>query len=82
LQQAFWDEGAVQCGYCTPGMLLSAKALLDENPRPTVDEIKTAIAGNICRCTGYTKIIRAIRTAAERTSGEEPAHPDRENVER
>jgi aerobic-type carbon monoxide dehydrogenase small subunit (CoxS/CutS family) len=66
LQQAFWEEGAVQCGYCTPGMLLSAKALLDENPDPQVEEIKTAISGNLCRCTGYSKIIRAIRKAAEK----------------
>ena len=67
LQQAFWEEGAVQCGYCTPGMLLSAKALLDEVPEPDVDEVKRAISGNLCRCTGYTKIIRAIRSAADKT---------------
>ena len=66
LQQAFLEEGAVQCGYCTPGMLLSAKALLDENPEPTVEEVKEAISGNLCRCTGYTKIVRAIETASER----------------
>ena len=65
LQKAFLDEGAVQCGYCTPGMILSAKALLDENPAPTVDEVKRAISGNLCRCTGYTKIVRAIQRAAE-----------------
>jgi len=53
MQQAFLDNGAVQCGYCTPGMLMSTKALLDNNPNPTEDEIKTALEGNICRCTGY-----------------------------
>ena len=66
MQQAFWEEGAVQCGYCTPGMLLSAKALLDENPEPGEEEVKEAISGNLCRCTGYTKIIRAIQSAAEK----------------
>ena len=68
LQQAFVEEGAVQCGYCTPGMLLSAKALLDENPRPTQRQVKEAIAGNLCRCTGYVKIVKAIMTAAEKIS--------------
>jgi carbon-monoxide dehydrogenase small subunit len=75
LQQAFWDEGAVQCGYCIPGMLLSAKALLDENPEPAVEDVKKAIAGNLCRCTGYTKIISAVRTAAERMRRESPGQP-------
>jgi len=64
LQQAFIDEGAVQCGYCTPGMILSAKALLDVNPDPSNEEIKQAIRGNLCRCTGYTNIVRAIKTAS------------------
>ena len=64
LQQSFIDEGAVQCGYCTPGMILSAKALLDKNPSPTEDEIKKALDGNKCRCTGYVSIIKAIRTVA------------------
>jgi len=64
LQQAFIDEGAVQCGYCTPGMILSAKALLDAKPDPSNQEIKQAIRGNLCRCTGYTNIVRAIKTAS------------------
>ena len=64
LQEAFVKRGSVQCGYCTPGMLMSAKALLDENSDPTEEEIKQAIAGNLCRCTGYVKIIDAIKEAA------------------
>jgi aerobic carbon-monoxide dehydrogenase small subunit len=66
LQEAFWEEGAVQCGYCTPGMLLSAKALLDENPNPAPEVIRRGISGNLCRCTGYTKIVRAIQVASEK----------------
>ena len=61
LQQAFLDNGAVQCGYCTPGMLMSTKALLDKNPNPTEDEVKTALEGNICRCTGYLPILNSIK---------------------
>lgn len=64
LQQAFVDHGAVQCGFCTPGMILSAKALLAENPAPSRDEIKTGLAGNLCRCTGYVKIVDAVEAAA------------------
>ncbi len=64
LQQAFMDQGAVQCGYCTPGMILTAKALLDSNPRPSEAQIREAIAGNLCRCTGYDKIVRAIMSVA------------------
>jgi carbon-monoxide dehydrogenase small subunit len=65
LQEAFLEQGAVQCGFCTPGMVLSAKALLDENPNPTDDDIARALAGNLCRCTGYRKILEAVRSAAK-----------------
>ncbi len=63
LQEAFLEEGAVQCGFCTPGMIMSAKALLDRNPRPNEEEIEEAISGNICRCTGYAKIVKAVTRA-------------------
>ena len=66
LQEAFADAGAAQCGYCTPGMIVAAKALLDRNPHPTEDEIREAISGNLCRCTGYAQIVKAIQMAAER----------------
>ena len=66
LQTAFAELGAAQCGYCTPGILLSARSLLEENPRPSREEIKEALAGNLCRCTGYTKILEAVELAAER----------------
>lgn len=66
IQQAFIDKGAVQCGYCTPGMVLSAKALLDQKPEPTLEEIKEGISGNLCRCTGYQQIIEAVQDAAVR----------------
>jgi carbon-monoxide dehydrogenase small subunit len=65
LQQAFIDHGAIQCGFCTPGMILMAKALLDENPNPTRQEVKEGLGGNLCRCTGYVKIIEAVTAAAE-----------------
>ena len=67
IQQAFIDAGAVQCGYCTPGMILTAKALLDRQPHPTPEQSREAISGNLCRCTGYVKIEAAIRMAAERS---------------
>ena len=65
LQQAFVKEGAVQCGFCTPGTLVSLKALFDRNSSPSVDEIKSAIAGNLCRCTGYTKIFKAVESVIQ-----------------
>ena len=64
IQKAFVEYGAIQCGFCTPGMVLSAKALLDENPKPTEEEIRSGIAGNLCRCTGYLQIVQAIKTAS------------------
>ena len=69
IQQAFVDHGAVQCGFCTPGMVLSAKALLDRKKRPTEHEIRSAISGNLCRCTGYQKIVDAVHAAAKGKSG-------------
>ena len=69
MQQAFIDHGALQCGFCTPGMILSAKALLDENPDPTEDEVKEALSGNLCRCTGYTDAVNAILDLAQRIKG-------------
>ena len=66
LQQAFVDNAALQCGFCTSGMILAAKSLLDENPRPTVSEVKDYMNGNICRCTGYKKILEAVLDAASR----------------
>jgi carbon-monoxide dehydrogenase small subunit len=66
LQQAFVDVGAIQCGFCTPGMIMMAKALLDENPNPTREEVKEGLGGNLCRCTGYVKIIDAVMVSAEK----------------
>ena len=66
LQQAFAELGAAQCGYCTPGILLAAKSLLEDNPHPAREEIREALAGNLCRCTGYTKILQAVELAADR----------------
>jgi carbon-monoxide dehydrogenase small subunit len=69
IQQAFVDVGGLQCGFCTPGMILSTKALLDENDSPTDEEIRKGLEGNFCRCTGYTKIIESVRTAANMLKG-------------
>lgn len=65
LQEAFVEQGAVQCGFCTPGMVMAAKALLDRNPNPTEEEIRHALAGNMCRCTGYVQIIEAVKSASQ-----------------
>jgi carbon-monoxide dehydrogenase small subunit len=70
IQEEFIARGAIQCGFCTPGMILSAKALLDQNPNPTEFEVKKAISGNFCRCTGYVRIVNAILSAAERLRSE------------
>jgi len=72
IQEAFVENGGIQCGFCSPGMILSAKALLDENARPSEDEIKKGISGNLCRCTGYVQIIDSIKDAATRLSSEGP----------
>jgi carbon-monoxide dehydrogenase small subunit len=69
VQQAFIDTGGVQCGFCTPGMIMAAKALLDRNKSPTLQEIRDGLAGNLCRCTGYSKIYQAVELAAERMQG-------------
>ncbi len=71
IQQAFIDAGAVQCGFCTPGMVMSTKALLDKNKNPDETEIRKALSGNLCRCTGYVKIIEAAQLAARRMRGED-----------
>lgn len=69
LQQAFIDAGAIQCGFCTPGMIMAAKALLDRNPRPSREEVRQAMSGNLCRCTGYEKIEQAVMMASEIVAG-------------
>ena len=79
LQETFADLGAAQCGYCTPAFLLAAEALLATNPKPTRDEIKDALAGNLCRCTGYLKIYEAVELAGARMRGE-AAEPTRESL--
>jgi aerobic-type carbon monoxide dehydrogenase small subunit (CoxS/CutS family) len=79
LQKAFSDLGAAQCGYCTPGFLLTAKALLEENPKPTLPQIREALAGNLCRCTGYVKIFEAVELAAAWMRGED-AEPRKESL--
>ncbi len=69
IQQAFWDEHGLQCGYCTPGFIMAAAYLLQQNPNPTEDEIRKGLEGNLCRCTGYVNIIKAVQTAAKTMSG-------------
>ncbi len=73
LQEGFWEKHGLQCGYCTPGMIMSAKHLLAKNPNPTEQEIREGISGNLCRCTGYNKIVEAIRYAAEKLAETESA---------
>jgi len=70
LQDAFWENHALQCGYCTPGLLIAAQALLEANPRPSDAQIRDAIGGNLCRCTGYQQVVESIRLAAARLAGE------------
>ena len=73
IQEGFWERHGLQCGYCTPGMIMSAVGLLDENPDPTEDEIRHGLEGNLCRCTGYHNIVKAVEYAAAKMRGEEPA---------
>ncbi|WP_423917279.1 (2Fe-2S)-binding protein [Candidatus Poriferisodalis sp.] len=76
IQEGFKDEHGLQCGFCTPGMMLSAKALLEENPNPSEDEIRWALSGNLCRCTGYQNIVKAVMWAAEKLRGAAPDSDD------
>jgi len=71
IQQAFVDNGAIQCGFCTPGMIMSAKALLDSNPNPSEEEIRNALQGNLCRCTGYVQIVEAVKRVARQLKGKQ-----------
>ncbi|HEY0410673.1 MAG TPA: (2Fe-2S)-binding protein [Candidatus Dormibacteraeota bacterium] len=73
VQQAFWDEHGLQCGYCTPGFIMAAAFLLEQNPSPSDDDIRRGLEGNICRCTGYENILKAVRAASERMAKTEPA---------
>ena len=73
IQEGFWERHGLQCGYCTPGMIMSAVGLLDENPNPTEDEIRHGLEGNLCRCTGYHNIVKAVEYAAAKMRGEQPA---------
>ena len=87
IQKAFIQDGGAQCGYCTPGMLMMSKALLDENPNPTEEEIRYALSGNLCRCTGYAKIIQAVQDAAamlrtNRSIGSSRSNGSREKIDR
>ena len=75
LQQAFWDEHGLQCGYCTPGFIMAAAYLLEQNPNPTEEEIRKGLEGNLCRCTGYVNIVKAVQAAARVTSGSQQPQP-------
>jgi carbon-monoxide dehydrogenase small subunit len=81
VQEGFWERHGLQCGYCTPGMIMSAAALLAENDNPTESEIRHGIEGNLCRCTGYHNIVRAVEYAGAKMRGEEPPPPDWERSE-
>ena len=80
IQEGFWERHGLQCGYCTPGMIMTAASMLADNDNPTEDEIRHGIEGNLCRCTGYHNIVRAIEYAAAKMRGDEPATPDWEVV--
>jgi carbon-monoxide dehydrogenase small subunit len=80
VQEGFWERHGLQCGYCTPGMIMTAAGMLADNEKPSEDEIRHGIEGNLCRCTGYHNIVRAIEYAAAKMRGEEPASPDWEVV--
>ena len=80
LQETFSDLGAAQCGYCTPGILLTSQALLEEKKKPSRDEIRVALSGNLCRCTGYIKIYEAVELAARKMAGEKDAQPPKEAI--
>lgn len=80
VQEGFWERHGLQCGYCTPGMIMTAASMLADNDNPTEDEIRHGIEGNLCRCTGYHNIVRAIEYAAAKMRGDEPATPDWEVV--
>jgi carbon-monoxide dehydrogenase small subunit len=77
IQQAFWDEHGLQCGYCTPGFIMAAAYLLSDNPNPTDDEIRKGLEGNLCRCTGYVNIVKAVKTAAKTMGGAEARPAER-----
>ncbi len=80
IQEGFWERHGLQCGFCTPGMIMAAAGLLDENPDPSEEEIRHGIEGNLCRCTGYHNIVQAIQYAAARMRGDTPAPADWEEV--
>ena len=81
IQQAFWDQHGLQCGFCTPGMMLAAVDLLNENPDPSEDEIRHGLEGNLCRCTGYQNIVQAVRSAAAAMGSAQPAAAEQVRAE-